>query len=182
MNTTDCIRTRRSVRVFENKKIPHETMEQIVDLARYAPSWKNTQVARYLVVEEPEDIGEIGRKYASFNSRILSTCGALIALTALKQRSGYERDGSFSTDRGDGWTMFDSGIAAQTFCLAAHEMGIGTVILGIFDRAGLQEYLKIPGDQELVALIAAGYPAEEPNAPKRKEVEQLLTYWKKENQ
>ena len=167
MNTPDCIKTRRSVRVFQDTPIPRQTMEQIVALASYAPSWKNTQVARYLVVDRREEIQAIAQTYATFNSRILSTCTALVALTALKHRSGYERDGSFSTDRGDGWTMFDCGIAAQTFCLAAQELGVGTVILGIFDRAGLQAYLQIPQDRELVALIAAGYPGEEPNAPKR---------------
>jgi butyrate kinase len=39
------------------------------------------------------------------------------------KRSGYERDGSFSTSKGEGWEMFDAGIATQTFCLAAHEKG-----------------------------------------------------------
>ena len=106
MNTPDCIKTRRSVRVFQDTPIPRQTMEQIVALASYAPSWKNTQVARYLVVDRREEIQAIAQTYATFNSRILSTCTALVALTALKHRSGYERDGSFSTDRGDGWTMF----------------------------------------------------------------------------
>ena len=145
MNTPDCIKTRRSVRVFQDTPIPRQTMEQIVALASYAPSWKNTQVARYLVVDRREEIQAIAQTYATFNSRILSTCTALVA--------------------------------AQTFCLAAQELGVGTVILGIFDRAGLQAYLQIPQDRELVALIAAGYPGEEPNAPKRKPVEELLSYW-----
>ena len=99
------------------------------------------------------------------------------AQTFVKNRCGYERDGSFTTDRQDGWQYYDCGIAAQTFCLAAHDMGLGTVIMGVFDRLRLQEYLQVPEDQELMALIAVGYPAQVGPAPKRKGVDVLLS-WK----
>ena len=72
--------------------------------------------------------------------------------------------------------MFDVGIACQTFCLAAHEAGLGTVIMGIWDEDGITELLNIPEDQELAALIAIGYPDIDPPAPKRKSVEELLTF------
>ena len=52
MNTVDCIKSRRSVRKFTEEKVPHEVLEQLVDLARWAPSWKNTQIARYVAVED----------------------------------------------------------------------------------------------------------------------------------
>ena len=98
-----------------------------------------------------------------------------MVLAAKKGRSGVERDGSFSTAKGDGWLMFDAGVAAQTFCLAAHAHGVGTVIMGIFDAEKVAEYLSVPEDLEVVALISMGYPAEAPAAPKRKEVAELLT-------
>ena len=53
MNTIDCIKSRRSVRKFTEEKVPHEVLEQLVELSRWAPSWKNTQIARYVAVEEP---------------------------------------------------------------------------------------------------------------------------------
>lgn len=52
MNTIDCIKSRRSVRKFTEEKVPHEVLEQLVELARWAPSWKNTQIARYVAVED----------------------------------------------------------------------------------------------------------------------------------
>lgn len=55
MNTQDCILTRRSVRKFTNEPAAPEAIEQVVSLAAFAPSWKNTQVSRYLAVIEPED-------------------------------------------------------------------------------------------------------------------------------
>ena len=94
----------------------------------------------------------------------------------MKGRSGFERDGSFSTDREAGWQYYDCGIAAQTFCLAAHDLGLGTVIMGVFDRKRLQEYLQVPEDQELMALIAVGYPDGGPLTARRKETSLLLSY------
>ncbi len=176
MNTLESIRTRRSVRKFTEQPVPHEVLEEIIADAAYAPSWKNTQISRYIAIEGREAIDALAAKYAAFNAGTLSTAPLLIAQTCIKNRSGYERDGSFSTDRGDGWQMYDCGIAAQTFCLAAHERGLGTVIMGIFDRPALETYLKVPENQELVALIAVGYPAEEPHAPRRKGVTDLLSY------
>lgn len=72
--------------------------------------------------------------------------------------------------------MFDAGIACQTFCLAAKERGLGTVIMGIFDEDSISELLDIPEDQELAALITLGYPDEDPNPPKRKTTDILLQY------
>jgi nitroreductase len=72
--------------------------------------------------------------------------------------------------------MFDAGVASEAFCLAAHEQGLGTVIMGLFDEAEASKLLGIPEERELVALIPIGHPAESPAAPKRKTVEDLLSY------
>ncbi|MGI6171483.1 MAG: nitroreductase family protein [Butyricicoccus sp.] len=176
MEIIEGIQTRRSVRKFQDKAVPHDVLEQIIAAAAYAPSWKNTQISRYIAIEGRETIDKLAEQYAPFNARTLSTAPLLIAQTCVTKRSGYERDGSFTTDRGAGWEMYDCGIAAQTFCLAAHEAGLGTVILGIFDRPALEKHLHVPEGQELVALIAVGYPDQEPAAPRRKTVSDLLTY------
>ena len=176
MEIIEGIQTRRSVRKFQDKAVPHDVLEQIIAAAAYAPSWKNTQISRYIAIEGRETIDKLAEQYAPFNARTLSTAPLLIAQTCVTKRSGYERDGSFTTDRGAGWEMYDCGIAAQTFCLAAHEAGLGTVILGLFDRPALEKHLHVPEGQELVALIAVGYPDQEPAAPRRKAVSDLLTY------
>ena len=53
METKDCILTRRSVRKFTDRKVEHRLVEQIISLAAYAPSWKNTQISRYIAIEDP---------------------------------------------------------------------------------------------------------------------------------
>ena len=110
------------------------------------------------------------------NGAIIENAPMLIALSFVKGRSGYERDGSFTTAKGDRWQMFDAGVAAQAFCLAAYDKGLGSVIMGIFDEAKAASLLELPENQELAALIPVGFPDEEPSAPRRKAVEDLLTY------
>lgn len=75
--------------------------------------------------------------------------------------------------------MFDAGVACQTFCLAAHEYGLGTVIMGVFDESGISSLLDIPKERELAALIALGYPDIEPSAPNAK---LLKIYYNIDNQ
>lgn len=177
MDVKECILGRRSIRKFKDTPIPEDVLREIVEEASYSPSWKNTQVVRYVVVKNRElkqKISEHTTIWAG-NAPIIHSADALVAVTVIKNRCGFERDGSYSTYRKDTWQMFDAGIASQTFCLAAYEHGIGSVILGLFDAEPISALLSIPEDRELVALIPIGYPAEEPVAPKRKSVDDLLT-------
>ena len=177
MTAKECIMTRRSIRQFSDKPVDEAVLKDIIETASFAPSWKNTQITRYVAVK-----GELKDKIATEcytlhanNGRIINDAAMLIAITIIKGRCGYERDGSFTTKKGASWQMFDAGIASQSFCLAAHEQGLGTVIMGIFDEDKVAELIQMPEEREMVALIALGYPNEEPVAPKRKTVDDLLT-------
>ena len=177
MTAKECIMGRRSIRSFTDAPVSHELLAEIVETASYAPSWKHTQIVRYIAVE-----GELKNQVASctsaypHNGDIMAAAPMVIAVTIIKGRSGFERDGSFSTHRGEGWQMFDAGVASEAFCLAAHEKGLGTVIMGIFDDDKVAEILNVPEGREVIALIPIGYPAEEPVAPRRKPVEELLSF------
>ena len=179
MNTVDCIKARRSIRNYKEEQIPQEVIREIVDVARFAPSWKNTQIPRYYVVQDAalkQHIAENCMMGFTFNTNTLTKAPALVVLAYVEKRCGYERDGSFSTSKEDRWEMFDAGVAAQTFCLAAHEKGLGTCIMGIFDEEKIAEAIHLPEGQKIGAVIAIGYPADEPAAPARKEVEQLVQF------
>ena len=177
MNTIECINTRRSIRRFTEEPVAHEVIQKIIEAASMAPSWKNTQITRYTVVESKELKDKIAAEATiPFNADTINSAAAVVAVSVVKNRCGYERDGSFSTVKKDSWQMFDAGVAVQTFCLAAHEYGIGSVVMGIFDYDKVAELVEMPDTQEMVALIAIGHGAESPEAPKRKTVEDLLTY------
>lgn len=177
MTAKECITGRRSIRKFTDQPISHELLAQIVETASYAPSWKHTQIVRYIAVE-----GEAKARLAACtstfpgNGQIMESAPMVVAVTIITGRSGFERDGSYTTHRGDSWQMFDAGVASEAFCLAAYEQGLGTVILGIFDQKEAADVLEIPEGRDLIALIPIGYPAEAPTAPRRKSVDDLLSY------
>ena len=178
MTAKECIKGRRSIRKFADTPVSRDVIADIVETASYAPSWKHTQITRYIAVEgELKDkiADECTSAYAK-NGEIIKNAPMLIAVTFIKNRSGFERDGSYSTPKEGGWQMFDAGVASEAFCVAAYEQGLGTVIMGIFDEAKAASLLEVPEERELVALIPIGYPAESPAAPKRKSVEELLSF------
>ena len=178
MTAKDCNLGRRSIRKFKAEPVSHDILEEIIEVASYAPSWKHTQITRYVAIEGAlkDKIATEATSIFPPNGNIIASAPMLIAVTIIKNRSGFERDGSFSTPRGDGWQMFDAGIASQTFCLAAYEKGLGSVILGVFDEDKVASVINLPEDRELVALIPIGYPDEAPAAPRRKPVEDLISY------
>lgn len=179
MEALECIKTRRSVRKFTEQPVEREQLAQVVAAAAYAPSWKNTQIARYTVVTDPDKKQRLADECMmdfAFNQKTASHAPALVVVTAIAGRSGFERDGSFSTSQGTHWQSFDAGVAAQTFCLAAHALGLGTVIMGIFDESKVRAVLDLPAEQMVSAIIAIGHPAEQPICPKRKDVDTLLQF------
>lgn len=100
MNTIDCIKSRRSVRKFTEEKVPHEVLEQLVELSRWAPSWKNTQIARYVAVEDEALKNRIAEEATiPWNEGIIKGAPVLMVMTYVEKRCGYERDGSLAPAR-----------------------------------------------------------------------------------
>lgn len=144
------IKERRSTRKFTDQAVSEDDIREIVATAAYAPSWKNTQTSRYIAVVNPEKKQEIADTCVmgfAGNQRIIGEAPVLIVETTVNERSGYERDGSFSTSKGTHWQSYDAGLAGEAFCLAAWEKGLGTVIMGIFEEEKVKEVLQIPGDR-----------------------------------
>lgn len=180
MEVAEGIKGRRSIRKFKQEPIPHEVLTELVTTASYAPSWKNSQTARYYVIESKELLQTLAKEeytlgYAK-NVKIIAGAPALVVLATVKGCSGYETDGTYSTPKEDKWQVFDAGIAAQTFCLAAHAKGLGTVILGLFDPQKTAEAIRLPKGEEIAALIPIGYPDITPKTPARKPAEELMKF------
>lgn len=174
---TDLITTRRSIRKFLPTPVSPDAVRHIVATAAYAPSWKNSQTVRYTLLTKREEIDRVADECTmdfQHNRELLHGAPTLVVLTTVNGRSGYERDGSFTTSKGTHWQSFDAGLAAEAFCLAAHDAGLGTVILGIYDEQKVKDVLHLPEGESVSALIPIGLPAETPDAPKRKDVSELL--------
>ena len=91
METVKCIETRRSIRKFKAEAVLHETMQEIVAAAAFAPSWKNTQVTRYIVVENAEIKEKIADEatlgFAHNNGIIKAAPALVVALTLLARKT-----------------------------------------------------------------------------------------------
>ena len=178
MELKQCIETRRSVRRFREDPVPQETLRELIRLASYAPSWKNSQTVRWLPVTDRALLQRLAAGPAlghPGNQGILESCPLLLIETCISGRSCFERDGSYSTPKGDRWEMFDAGVAAQTLCLAAHDMGLGTVIMGAIDTVAVAETVGLDSTRTVSCMIAVGYPDQQPLMPKRKTVDELLS-------
>lgn len=176
MEALEMIYSRRSIRSYTAQKIDRAILDQVLSAALMAPSWKNTQTTGYIVAESDEAKAKVMSALPAFNANTASTASAIILLTTKTGRCGFERDGSYSTAKEDRWQNFDAGIACQTLCLAARNAGLGTCIMGIYDEEKLSALMELPEDQIINAVITIGYPAEEPAIPKRKALEEKVTY------
>ena len=86
----------------------------------------------------------------------------------------FRPDGTFTTDKGDNWYMYDSGLATQNLCLAAHALGLGTVILGAFDAKKAGEILGVPEGFAVVVMVPLGVPAAPGRPTIRKELSDIV--------
>ena len=170
----DVIKGRRSVRKYEETPVSDQKLETLIEAVKWAPSWANTQCWEIIVIKDPaikEKLqtslpakGQPATKAIVHAPVVLAVCGKL-------KSSGYYKD-LVTTKFGD-WFMFDLGIACQNICLTAHSLGLGTVMVGLFDHDKAGKILNVPSGYELVLLIPLGFPAKQSSAPKRREISEF---------
>ena len=114
MTTAECIRQRVSCRRFQETPIPREDIRRVVDLARFSPSWKNTQPVRYIVIDDPALKERMARECIpgqGFNTKTINRAAALAVIAYVPGLSG-QGDAPLTESQAAGWEMFDAGIAA----------------------------------------------------------------------
>jgi len=174
----EAIKGRRSIRKYKADPVPDDTLQKLFEGVRWAPSWANTQCWEVIVVRDPKIKSEILRTVPESNRAhfAMVEVPVILVLCGKKAISGYY-GGKPATVKGD-WLMFDTGIAMQNLCLAAHDLGLGTVIVGLFDHKKAEEILGVPESVEVVAMTPLGYPAAEGSVRKRKEFSEFVFYEK----
>lgn len=174
MEVLECIETRRSVRKYTDRAVEKALVEKLVRAAQNAPTWKNSQTTRFTAVLDSEKRWQVRAALPDFNQNSTQNAPVYLIVSAVTHRSGYERDGSATTPLGEGYTFFDCGATVEALCLAAHDAGLATLIMGIFDGGKLRSALKIPETEVPVVVLALGYPADVPQMPKRRALEEVL--------
>ncbi|MGM0423712.1 MAG: nitroreductase family protein [Thermodesulfobacteriota bacterium] len=170
------LKNRRTVRKFEDKPLQEETLNQILEAARWTQSWANTQCWEIVVVQDPDQKEKLQQTLAKGNpaAKAMVQAPVVLAVCAKLEVSGYYK-GQVTTKFGD-WFMFDIGLVTQNICLAAHALGLGSVVVGLFEHDQGQEVLQVPAGHVLVTYIPIGYPAKIPEAPKRKELNEFVHF------
>jgi nitroreductase len=159
MELKDAIFTRRSVRRFTDEPVSDEAIREMLDAARFAPSWANVQPWEFIVLRDRTLIEKITETYSPNNParKCSLASSALIVVCAKSHLSGY-KEGAPVT-RFDSWHMFDLGMAVQNLCLRAHDLGLGTVVVGFMNHDECRRILKVPSEYEVVVAVPVGKPA-----------------------
>ncbi len=174
METLEAIKTRRSVRKYTTAPVSEETLQQILEAARWAPSWANTQCWRFIVITNDATKTALAETLSPNNpaANAIKTAPLTIVACAETGKAGFYK-GSPVTDKGD-WCMFDLGIAMQNMALAAHSLGLGTVHVGFFDAKKAAAILEVPEGFCVIEMTPLGYPEGESKTPPRKELTEIV--------
>ena len=175
MDTFEAIYSRRSVRQYRDTPVPDEVLNRVLEAARWAPSWANTQCTRYVIVKDPETKARLADCLNRGNPATEAIRQAPVVIVACAElgKSGYYKS-SAATDRGD-WFMFDVGIAMQNLVLAAQALGLGTVHVGLIpDSKKVDAVLELPAGVVSVEMTPLGYPSVESKGPPRRELSEIV--------
>jgi len=176
LEVLEAIKSRRSIRRYRTTPVDDKTIELVLEAARWAPSWANTQCWRFVVVRDSSKKDELSNVLTPHNPAGEAIRNAPVVVVACAElgKSGCYR-GQPTTDKGD-WYMFDVALAMQNLVLAAHSLGLGTVFVGAFDAKKAASILGVPEGSCVVAITPLGYPDQEPRPIPRKELSEIVFY------
>ena len=168
MKILDIIRARRSVRKFRSDPVPEDVVRRALEAARLAPSAKNFQPWKFIVVRDPETKRRLAK--ASAGQSFMAAAPLIIVACGFPENS-FARMGRYMNS----WPV-DVTIALEHLILQAHEDGLGTCWIGAFEEEEVKAVLGIPAEVKVLALTPLGYPAETPASRGRKNLEEIVSY------
>jgi nitroreductase len=173
----DLITQRRSIRHFDNQPVSDAQLHVLLEAVRWAPSWANTQCWEIVVARDAAVKAELQAclpPKGNPASNAMVQAPVVLVVCAKTGTSGFYKE--LATTKFGDWMLFDLGLATQNLCLAAHDMNLGTVIVGLFDHDKARTVLGLPAGYEVVSMLPVGHPAKVGGAPKRKETADFTHY------
>jgi nitroreductase len=173
MDVAAAIAARRSIRRFqEGREVPDVDIMKVLEAGRLAPSWKNDQPWRFVVVRSPEMRNAIADCLPQGNPAMsaIRAASAVIVLLGVPSEGEVHQDKPF-------W-LVDCGIAGGSMYLQATELGIATVWVSLLDGPAVCAALGAPDGMECVGVFPLGYAlADAPTkARPRKAPEDVFSY------
>ena len=151
MNIYELIKKRKSVRSYKSKIVEKEKLKRILSSALLAPSAKNKQEWRFVVVSDKEKREKLS--VAAKNQNSLLEAPVVIACCA-------ETD-NYKMTCGQKSYPIDLSIIIDHITLLAVEEGLGTCWIGAFHEDQAKEILNIPNNIRIVELLTLGYPLDD---------------------
>jgi nitroreductase len=150
----EVIASRHSVRTYRPEPVPEELIVQCLEAAQSAPSWRNGQCWRFIVVQDRKAIEQLAaqRIYGYRINSWLTSAPAVVVACADPRESGQHGDLPY-------WAV-DTAIAMEHLVLAATALGLGTCWIGGFDEETVCRLLGIPEPIRVIAYTPLGYPAD----------------------
>jgi len=170
MNVKDVIYQRKSIRKYQNKEIPEEIINELLDAARRAPSAKNTQSHKYYVVKDKKTLKKL-KENGVFKQPFVNDASLIIVCCANPKLYPPSVD---VDDTPQNYALTDLSIASSFMVLRAEELGLGSVFVAWVYRDKLRETLNIPKEYIIPFVLPIGYPAENPAPRSRKELKDIL--------
>lgn len=157
------IKERRSIREFTSEKVPQRDLMTLVEAATWAPSGKNNQPWRFVILTDEEVRNNIAD--LTLYRHIVANCSSLIVVF-LDTEAIYDEVKDHQS----------AGAAIQNILLAAESLGLGAVWLGqiLKNKHEVNAELGITARYDLMAVIAVGYPAHRNQRSHRKNVNEFI--------
>jgi nitroreductase len=168
MSVLDVIRQRRSVRVYRPDPIPEEALQRLLEAARLAPSGKNLQPWKFVLVQDDPIKKKLAR---ACNQQAFIADAPLIIVACGFPDECYRAMGRYMRS----WPV-DVTIALEHLILQAQEEGLGTCWIGSFEEEEVKSLLNVPEHVKVLALTPLGYPGEDPQSRGRKPLEKIVSY------
>lgn len=151
METLKAILSRRSIRKYSRKDIPEEHIVILLKAAMHAPSARNRQPWHFIIIGDKSILNTLSESFTAW--KMLSEAEKAILVCGDKE-----------TEDAESFLIQDCSAATQNLLLAAHEIGLGAVWLGVHPRNDrvrkLTELLSLPDNITPVSLVSLGYPDE----------------------
>ncbi len=168
MELFEAIKNRRSIRSYKKQDLPQETINQLVDAARVAPSAGNAQSWAFVLATEQKTKQALST--AAYDQKWLAEAPAVFVVCADMQRA----EESYG-ERGKSLYCFqDTSAAIENILLAATALGLGACWMGAFREEEIRKVINAPPHMKPVALIPVGYPNESPRARNRRPASEIV--------
>ena len=164
----DVIESRKSIRSYKPQNIEEEKLEYILQAFRKAPSAKNIQPWKLVIVKDRKRKNDLA---IACNNQTFIAEAPIIVVACAKEDEAYGTMGGYMNSY-----PVDLALALEHLILAAAEQGLGTCWIGSFKEKLVKDLLGIPKNVRVVALTPVGYPAEDGRNRGRKPLSEIVCY------